>query len=115
MTTDISLQAFWAKALENIDSAGSELTNRRYNASANRAYYAVFQAAIVALLRARIGGTGSYRPYLPASLLCGARSIRRCFEMPCRVWRSLGNAQTMPSRTSAGLRPSVRSDAPAHS
>ena len=54
MTTDIIIQTFWEKALENIDSAASEFTNRRYNASANRAYYACFQAAIVALLRAGI-------------------------------------------------------------
>jgi uncharacterized protein (UPF0332 family) len=54
MTTNIVIEAFWMKALENMDSAASELTNRRYNASANRAYYAVFHAAIVALLRAGI-------------------------------------------------------------
>jgi uncharacterized protein (UPF0332 family) len=59
MAMDISIQTFWAKALENIDSAGSELTNRRYNASANRAYYAAFQAAIVALLRAGIEPPGA--------------------------------------------------------
>ena len=51
MASDIAIQTFWEKALENLDSAASELTNRRYNASANRAYYAVFQAAIVALMR----------------------------------------------------------------
>jgi uncharacterized protein (UPF0332 family) len=51
MTTDIIIQTFWEKALENIESAASEFINRRYNASANRAYYAVFQAAIVALMR----------------------------------------------------------------
>ena len=51
MASDIAIQIFWEKALENLDSAASELTNRRYNASANRSYYAVFQAAIVALMR----------------------------------------------------------------
>ncbi len=59
MATDISIQAFWEKALENIDSAASELTNRRYNASANRAYYATFHGAIVALLRAGIEPSGA--------------------------------------------------------
>ena len=58
MTTAVAIQAFWDKALENIDSAASELTNRRYNASANRAYYAAFHAAIVALLRAGIEPPG---------------------------------------------------------
>jgi uncharacterized protein (UPF0332 family) len=58
MATDISIQTFWAKALENIDSAASELTNRRYNASANRAYYAAFHAGIVALMREGIRPSG---------------------------------------------------------
>jgi uncharacterized protein (UPF0332 family) len=58
MTTALAIQTFWEKALENIDSAGSELTNRRYNASANRAYYAAFHAALVALLRAGIEPLG---------------------------------------------------------
>ncbi len=34
MTADIAIQTFREKALENIDSAGSELTDRRYNACA---------------------------------------------------------------------------------
>src|SRR5512135_1654398 len=38
------------KAQENLNSAESELANRRYNASANRAYYACFQAAIAVLI-----------------------------------------------------------------
>ncbi len=59
MTADIAIQTFRGKALENIDSAGSELTNRRYNASANRAYYAAFHAAIVALLREGIEPPGA--------------------------------------------------------
>jgi uncharacterized protein (UPF0332 family) len=58
MTADVAIQTFWDKALENVVSAASELTNRRYNASANRAYYAAFQAAIVALLRAGIQPPG---------------------------------------------------------
>ena len=59
MPSDIAVQTFWEKALENVDSAASELTNRRYNASANRSYYAAFHAAIVALLRKGIRPQGS--------------------------------------------------------
>src|SRR5918912_1590008 len=59
MPPDIAIQTFWEKALENLDSAASEFSNRRYNASANRAYYAVFQAAIVALMRSGIRPGGS--------------------------------------------------------
>ena len=58
MSLDINIQTFWEKALENISSAASEFANRRYNASANRAYYACFQAAIVALMREGIRPQG---------------------------------------------------------
>ncbi len=54
MTTDVEVEAWLAKAQENLASAASELANGRYNACANRAYYACFQAAIVALLEAGI-------------------------------------------------------------
>jgi uncharacterized protein (UPF0332 family) len=54
MTSDTLSNVYATKAIENLESAGSELVNRRYNASANRAYYACFQAAIVALLEAGV-------------------------------------------------------------
>ena len=59
MTNDILIEVFSTKATENLASAASELVNRRYNACANRACYASFQGAVVALLRAGIrpGGT----------------------------------------------------------
>jgi uncharacterized protein (UPF0332 family) len=43
------------KARESLESAQAELINRRFNSSANRSYYACFQAAVYALARARIG------------------------------------------------------------
>ena len=52
MTADVEIQAWLTKAQENLASAAGELVNGRYNACANRAYYACFQAAIAALLRA---------------------------------------------------------------
>src|SRR5579871_4433269 len=52
MTNADERAAFWAKATENLASARSEYINGRYNASANRSYYASFHAAIVALLDA---------------------------------------------------------------
>jgi uncharacterized protein (UPF0332 family) len=42
------------KALESLAGAESEFANDRYNNTANRAYYAVFQAAIAALQQAGI-------------------------------------------------------------
>jgi uncharacterized protein (UPF0332 family) len=44
-----------AKAAECLAGARSELANGRYNNAANRAYYAAYNAAIVALIRAGVG------------------------------------------------------------
>jgi uncharacterized protein (UPF0332 family) len=43
------LESFLERARENIDAAEILLNAERYNASANRAYYAAFHAAIAAL------------------------------------------------------------------
>lgn len=43
------IEEFLAKAQENLEDAEAALQSGRYNASANRAYYAAFQAAIAAL------------------------------------------------------------------
>ena len=45
---------FLNKAVECLTGAESEFSNQRYNNTANRAYYACFQAAIAALQRAEI-------------------------------------------------------------
>jgi len=50
---------YLAKAEESLESAVSELANRRYKSCANRCYYACFQAAIAALLRAGIRPSGA--------------------------------------------------------
>ena len=50
---------FLAKAQESLVGAESEFVNDRYNNSANRAYYAVFQAAIHALLNAGVRPPGA--------------------------------------------------------
>lgn len=47
-------QTFTAKAKENIEAAELLFENQKYNASANRAYYAAFQSAIAALVNAGI-------------------------------------------------------------
>ena len=43
-------QTFLSKAQENLQAAQSLFDHKLYNASANRAYYAAFQAAVAALL-----------------------------------------------------------------
>jgi uncharacterized protein (UPF0332 family) len=54
--------AFLAKAEENIAASASEYASERYNASANRTYFAAFQAAVSALADAGIHppGRGSW-------------------------------------------------------
>src|SRR5689334_317294 len=51
-------QLYLAKAEESLAGADSELANQRYNNTANRCYYACFQAAVAALLREGITPTG---------------------------------------------------------
>lgn len=51
--------AFFDRARESLAGAESEYVNERYNNSANRSYYAVFQAAIYALLAAGIRPPGT--------------------------------------------------------
>jgi uncharacterized protein (UPF0332 family) len=46
--------AYLDKAIESLAGAESEFANRRYNNCANRCYYAMFQAAIAALITAGI-------------------------------------------------------------
>jgi len=53
-----SVEAFLSKAEESLAGAESEFVNGRYNNCANRCYYACFQAAIAALLRADIEPPG---------------------------------------------------------
>jgi uncharacterized protein (UPF0332 family) len=49
---------YFAKARESLEGAQSEFINDRYNNCANRCYYAVFQAAIAALIGAGIAPPG---------------------------------------------------------
>ena len=49
---------YFDKARESLEGSQSEFINDRYNNCANRCYYAVFQAAIAALLRAGITPSG---------------------------------------------------------
>jgi uncharacterized protein (UPF0332 family) len=48
-------EAYLRKANESLAGAQSELAARRFNNSANRSYYACFQAAVAALIRVGIG------------------------------------------------------------
>ena len=49
--------AYLEKAIESLAGAESEFANRRYNNCANRCYYAMFQAAVAALIAAGVRPT----------------------------------------------------------
>lgn len=69
---DDEQQGFAAKAEESLACASSEYAHGRYNTGMNRCYYACFQMAIVALLRAGIGprdpSTGWAHAFVQAQL-----------------------------------------------
>lgn len=53
-------EAFLAKASESLAGASSELASGRHNNAVNRAYYACFQAAVVAMDRAGVRPAGAH-------------------------------------------------------
>jgi uncharacterized protein (UPF0332 family) len=55
MPDQMAIEAYMAKAEESLATAESEFASLRFNSCANRCYYACYQAAIAALLRADIG------------------------------------------------------------
>jgi uncharacterized protein (UPF0332 family) len=54
-----SVEPYRSKALEALAGARSELENNRFNNAAGRAYYAAYDAAIVALIRAGVSSRGN--------------------------------------------------------
>lgn len=68
--------------------AESELANGRYNACANRCYYACFQAAVAALLRAGIrppGSSGEWsHSFVPAQLVGQLINRRKLYPTSLR-------------------------------
>lgn len=69
---------FLAKAREALRGAESEMASQRYNNAANRAYYACFFAAIVALLAAGIRPAGDrWEHHFVAAQFAGVLIRRR--------------------------------------
>jgi uncharacterized protein (UPF0332 family) len=83
---------FLAKATENIAVAEWSYENGHYNASANRAYYAAFQAAIAALANAGIIQS-SRVSHSAAQSLFAAELIRRRKVYPSHLKSYLPDLQ----------------------
>jgi uncharacterized protein (UPF0332 family) len=47
----VEWEHYWLKAKENLEMAAMAYQNKKHNASASRAYYAVFLASIAALIK----------------------------------------------------------------
>jgi len=60
---DADYLAYLTKAIESLTGAESEFTNGRYNNCANRCYYAMFQAAVAALIAAGVRPTNIKKPW----------------------------------------------------
>ena len=85
---------FLRKAQESLAGAESEAANARYNNCANRCYYACFQAAVSALLRAGIRPPGAHREwshaFVPAQF--AGQLITRRKRYPIQLRDTLGRA-----------------------
>ena len=83
---------YLAKAAESLASAESDFAAGRYNSCANRAYYACFQAAIAALLRAGIGPSPRDRQWRHAAVQAqlAEQLVRRRKLFPAALAEALG-------------------------
>lgn len=84
---------FLAKALESLTGAESKLANGRYNNSANRAYYACYQAAVAALCRAGVrppgGGDEWSHSFVAAQFTACSSTGASCMRPSCVTrWRT---------------------------
>lgn len=101
MTTRLS-EIFLQKAEESLAGAESEFANGRYNNCANRSYYACFQAAIAALIRAGIQPRGVQwgHDFVQAEFVGQLINRRKLYPAALRdaLVRNLGLRQTADYR-----------------
>lgn len=93
MTDRQASTRYLQKAIESLAGAESELANRRFNNSANRCYYACFQAALAALLEAGIqarSSGGHWRHEQVQAQFVG-QLINRRKRYPAALRRALGD------------------------
>jgi uncharacterized protein (UPF0332 family) len=104
---------FLDKAVRSLAGAESEIVNGRYDNGANRCYYACFQAAIVALLRAGIrppGGGQWSHAFVPSQFegeLIGRRKLyptelRNVLQRNYLLRRSADYEHDLVSQTQVG-------------
>jgi uncharacterized protein (UPF0332 family) len=96
---------FLIKAKENLEDAEQALQEGRYNASANRAYYAAFQAAIAALAHESI--THEKNPHSWVQAQFSERLIKARKHYPSKLASYLMDMQKV--RDNADYKPNTTS------
>src|SRR2546426_12775529 len=92
MEQDITI--YLAKATESLLTAESEFANGRYNSCSNRCYYACFQAAIAAILRAGIRPRGQWsHEFVHGQFVCVLINHRHLYDTQLR--RVLSDNQSL--------------------
>ena len=104
-----NFEIFEAKAIESIAGARSELANGRYNNVANRAYFAAYQAAIVALIRA--GFSRTIWGHDEVQALFSGQLINRRKTMPAELRAVLNGLSSLRVLADYEARPVSRSAA----
>jgi uncharacterized protein (UPF0332 family) len=102
-------EPYLSKAQESLAGAQSELVNGRYNNAANRAYYAAYNAAVIALLKAGIS-----RPlwtHEEVQALFAGQLINRRKLYPTSLRSVLSELSAIRNRADYGQRTVSRSDA----
>jgi uncharacterized protein (UPF0332 family) len=101
------VEPYMSKAQECLAGAHSELANGRYNNAANRAYYAAYNAAIVALIRAGAWNTRWTHDQVQA--MFAGQLIGRRKLYPAAMRRVLSDLAVIRTRGDYGQRVVSRS------
>jgi len=86
---------FLAKAEESLAGAESEFANGRYNTCASRCYYACFQAAVAALLKAALQPSSDQWSHTFVQGQCVGQLIKRRTVYPGAVRDVLARTQLL--------------------
>lgn len=105
------IEAYIRKAAESLAGAQSEYDNGRFNNSANRAYYAAFQAAISALIRDGIWRNDGNWPHAFVQSEFIGRPINRRHRYPTELRGTLADLQRYRHRADCRHTSITRSDA----
>lgn len=111
MSEKEQVDAYMRKAAESLAGAQSEYDTRRFNNSANRAYYAAFQAAIAALLREGIRTSDGNWPHTFVQSEFAGRLINRRHRYPSGLRGTLSDLQRFRHRADYRHASITRTDA----